>query len=113
MKNFSSEHKGNVAVVYSQVDKLDSTNAPELKSLFIYLNKSANNLIVLDMSQTKYCDSSGLSAILIANRLCKDTSGSFHLAGLQPDVLKLIQIAQLDKVLNLSENLDSALATLK
>lgn len=113
MKNFSSEHKGNVAVVYSQVDKLDSTNAPELKSLFIHLNKSANNLIVLDMSQTKYCDSSGLSAILIANRLCKDTSGSFHLAGLQPDVLKLIQIAQLDKVLNLSENLDSALATLK
>tara|TARA_E500000331_G_scaffold243450_1_gene233806 strand:+ start:51 stop:392 length:342 start_codon:yes stop_codon:yes gene_type:complete len=113
MKNFSSEHKGNVVVVYSQVDKLDSTNAPELKSLFIHLNKSANNLIVLDMSQTKYCDSSGLSAILIANRLCKDTSGSFHLAGLQPDVLKLIQIAQLDKVLNLSENLDSALASLK
>tara|TARA_B100000524_G_scaffold104094_1_gene50099 strand:- start:16954 stop:17295 length:342 start_codon:yes stop_codon:yes gene_type:complete len=113
MKNFSSEHKGNVAVVYSQVDKLDSTNAPELKSLFIHLNKSANNLIILDMSQTKYCDSSGLSAILIANRLCKDTSGSFHLAGLQPDVFKLIQIAQLDKVLNLSENLDSALASLK
>ena len=113
MKNFSSEHKGNVAVVYSQVDKLDSTNAPELKSLFIHLNKSANNLIVLDMSQTKYCDASGLSAILIANRLCKDTSGSFHLAGLQPDVLKLIQIAQLDKVLNLSENLDSALVSLK
>ena len=113
MKNFSSEHKGNVAVVYSQVDKLDSTNAPELKSLFIHLNKSANNLIVLDMSQTKYCDSSGLSAILIANRLCKDTSGSFHLAGLQPEVLKLLQIAQLDKVLNLSENLDSALASLK
>ena len=113
MKNFSSEHKGNVAVVYSQVDKLDSTNAPELKSLFIHLNKSANNLIVLDMSQTKYCDSSGLSAILMANRLCKDTSGSFHLAGLQPDVLKLIQIAQLDKVLNLSKNLDSALGSLK
>lgn len=113
MKNFSSEHKGNVAVVYSKVDKLDSTNAPELKSLFIHLNKSANNLIVLDMSQTKYCDSSGLSAILIANRLCKDTNGAFHLAGLQPDVLKLIQIAQLDKVLNLSENADSAIATLK
>ena len=64
------------------------------------------------MSQTKYCDSSGLSAILIANRLCKDTNGSFHLAGLQPNVLKLIQIAQLDKVLNLSENTDSAIATL-
>ncbi len=113
MKNFSSEHKGNIAVVYAHVEKLDSSNAPELKGMFLHLNKGSNNLIVLDMSQTKYCDSSGLSAILIANRLCKDTSGSFHLAGLQPNVLKLIQIAQLDQVLNLCENLDSALVKLK
>jgi len=113
MKNFSSEHKGNVGVVYSNVDKLDSSNAPELKSLFIHLNKGSNNLIVLDMSKTKYCDSSGLSAILIANRLCKDTNGAFYLSGLQPDVFRLIQIAQLDQVLNLSENTESALASLK
>ena len=65
------------------------------------------------MSQTKYCDSSGLSAILIANRLCKDNSGTFCLAGLQPNVFKLIQIAQLDQVLNLCENVDSALVKLK
>ncbi|MEJ6589251.1 MAG: STAS domain-containing protein [Crocinitomicaceae bacterium] len=113
MKNFSSEHKGNIAVVYSQVDKLDSSNAPELKSMFLHLNKSSKNLIILDMSQTKYCDSSGLSAILIANRLCKDNSGTFCLAGLQPNVFKLIQIAQLDQVLNLCENVDSALVKLK
>ena len=38
MKNFTSEHKGKIAIVHSNVDKLDSTNAPELKSLFIHLN---------------------------------------------------------------------------
>ena len=113
MNNFSSEHIGNIAIVYSNVDKLDSSNAPELKGLFIHLNKGSNNLIILDMSKTKYCDSSGLSAILIANRLCKDTNGSFHIASLQPDVMKLIQIAQLDQVLNLSENMESAMASLK
>ena len=41
MNNFSSEHKGNIAIVYSNVDKLDSSNAPELKGLFIHLNKVA------------------------------------------------------------------------
>ena len=57
MENFTSEHKGKVTVVHSNVEKLDSTNAPELKSLFIHLNKGSNNKLVLDMSSTKYCDS--------------------------------------------------------
>lgn len=113
MENFTSEHKGKVAVVHSNVEKLDSTNAPELKSLFIHLNKGSNNKLVLDMSSTKYCDSSGLSAILIANRLCKDTNGSFSISNLQTNVFKLIQIAQLDKVLDIHNDLDTAVATLK
>ena len=113
MENFTSEHKGKVAVVHSNVEKLDSTNAPELKSLFIHLNKGSNNKLVLDMSSTKYCDSSGLSAILIANRLCKDTNGSFAISNLQTNVFKLIQIAQLDKVLDIHNDLDTAVAKLK
>ena len=113
MENFTSEHKGKVAVVHSNVEKLDSTNAPELKSLFIHLNKGSNNKLVFDMSSTKYCDSSGLSAILIANRLCKDTNGSFSISNVQANVFKLIQIAQLDKVLDIHDDLDAAIAKLK
>ena len=113
MEKFSSELKGKVAVVHSNVEKLDSTNAPELKSLFIHLNQKSNNLLVLDMSATKYCDSSGLSAILIANRLCKDTNGSFSISNVQSNVFKLIQIAQLDKVLSIHSNIDEAVAKIK
>jgi anti-anti-sigma factor len=61
------------------------------------------------MSKAKYCDSSGLSAILVANRLCKDTNGQFVLCGLQVNVQKLIEIAQLDKVLALAKDRDAAL----
>lgn len=113
MENFTSEHKGKVTVVHSNVEKLDSTNAPELKSIFIHLNKGSNNKLVLDMNSTKYCDSSGLSAILIANRLCKDTNGSFSISNVQANVFKLIQIAQLDKVLDIHDDLDAAVAKLK
>ncbi len=113
MKNFTSEHKGKIAIVHSNVDKLDSTNSPELKSLFIHLNNGSKNKLVLDLGSTKYCDSSGLSAILIANRLCKDTNGSFSIANVQSNVLKLIQIAQLDKVLDIHNDVDSAVSKLK
>ncbi|MBL1278826.1 MAG: STAS domain-containing protein [Fluviicola sp.] len=100
------------AVVKTNVEKLNAGNAPELKSeLLILSNKSVNN-IVIDMSSTKYCDSSGLSAILIANRMCKDTNGRFILCGLQDNVNKLVQIAQLDKVLTIVDSEKDALAIL-
>lgn len=103
-----SQDKG-TAVIKTNVEKLNAANAPDLKAELVVLSKNNVNNIVIDMSKTKYCDSSGLSAILVANRLCKDTSGKFALCGLQDNVLKLIQIAQLDKVLTIANNETEAL----
>ena len=102
--NFLTTQNKNEAVVKTNVEKLDASNASELKAELVLLNKNGVNNIVIDLSATKYCDSSGLSSILTANRLCKDTNGRFVLCGLQDNVTKLIQIAQLDKVLSITEN---------
>jgi len=102
--NFSVDPQGKIVVVSTNVEKLDASNAPELKSHFLQLNKVGSNFILLDLSKTKYCDSSGLSAVLIANRLCKDTTGGFALCGLQSNVQKMIEIAQLDKVLVIADS---------
>ena len=110
--NFSNEQIGNIIIVQSHVDKLDAGNAPELKAHFLHINKSGKNQMILDLSKTKYCDSSGLSAILIANRLCKDTNGRFAICGLQSNVQKMVEIAQLDKVLNISSSVDKGIDVL-
>lgn len=106
--NFTQQEKEKHTVVGSNVNKLDASNAPELKALFLMLNKTGINNIVLDLSQSKYCDSSGLSAILIGNRLCKDSGGVFVLSGLQPNVKKLIEISQLHNVLKIVAEADEA-----
>ncbi|MEO9531599.1 MAG: STAS domain-containing protein [Crocinitomicaceae bacterium] len=111
--NFSKEEKEKYTVVTSNVEKLDSTNAPELKSELVLINKNSVNNIVLDLSNSRYCDSSGLSAILIGNRLCKDSGGKFVLSGLQPNVQKLIEISQLNSVLNISESKKEAEASIE
>jgi anti-sigma B factor antagonist len=107
--NFQTTQQSGVAVVKTKVSKLDAVNAPELKAELLVLHKNGINRIVMDMTETKYCDSSGLSAILTANRLCKDTNGQFILCGLQNNVVKLVQIAQLDKVLVIVEDEKAAL----
>ena len=64
--------------------------------------------MVVDLSATKYCDSSGLSSILVANRLCKNVEGTFVLSALQDPVKKLITISQLDTILNITPTVDEA-----
>jgi anti-anti-sigma factor len=106
--NFTLNQTENVAIIASGVEKLNALNAQELKEMLFQLQKSGVNHVVLDMSATRYCDSSGLSAILLANRICKEASGKFILCGLQENVEKLIQMAQLDKVLTVTKNQQQA-----
>ena len=60
------------------------------------------------MSDTRYCDSSGLSSILVANRLCKNANGVLVLSGLQESVKKLVAISQLDTILKITIGITDA-----
>ncbi len=91
-------------------EKLLSTNAPQLKTELIMLNTEGIRNVILDLSDVAHIDSSGLSAILIGNRICKEASGTFILTGLNDQVRRLIEISQLEPVLNIiptvSESVD-------
>ena len=99
--NFVIENKERYTLIRAQIEKLDTNHAPELKSNLVQLNGQGVKNIVVDLSKTRYCDSSGLSAILVASRLCKGANGTFVLAELQEPVMKLITISQLHTVLNI------------
>jgi anti-anti-sigma factor len=70
-----------------------------LKSELIKVHTNGERNLVLDVSECDYCDSSGLSAILVANRLCEDAMGTFVLTGLQRDFEQIIRISMLHTVL--------------
>jgi anti-sigma B factor antagonist len=90
-------------------EKLDATISPELKSTFVSMNAEGTKSFVVDLNHVKYVDSSGLSAILIANRLCNDQEGTLVLTGVTEHVLKLIKISQLDKVLSIVPTVEEAI----
>ena len=110
--DFIVDSDKSTATIITNVERLNAGNAPELKAELVLLNKQGVNNIVIDMSKTKFCDSSGLSAVLVANRLCKDTGGRFAICGLQENVQKMIEISQLDKVLIITSGIDDALKAL-
>ena len=106
--NFEIEKKDNYVVVKVKVEKLDSQISPSLKSELVVLNADEFKNIIIDLADTRYCDSSGLSAILVANRLCKNSGGTFVLCALQRSVSKLISISQLDTILIITPTLEEA-----
>lgn len=79
--------------------KLTSVVAPELKAEIVVLTHDGFKNMIFDLSEVQYCDSSGLSAILVAYRSCRDNNGFFVLSGVQDHVRKLISISQLDGML--------------
>lgn len=98
---YSIDKQDTYTVLDLNEEKLDSAISPNLKSEFVTLNAEGIRNVVLDLSQVKYTDSSGLSAILVANRLCKDAGGTLALAGVSDHTMKLIKISRLDSVLNI------------
>lgn len=92
-------------------EKLDSSVAPGLKSELITLHAEGVRNIVLDLSEVKYTDSSGLSALLVGNRILQEDGGIFVLVSLSDHTSKLIKISQLDSVLNILPTVEEGVDT--
>ncbi len=82
-------------------EKLDTQLAPTLKSEMVTLYQSGAKNLIINMDKVKYVDSSGLSALLVANRLSNDVKGTLVITGVQDHVMKLLKISKLDGVFNL------------
>ncbi len=106
---FAVEPKDKLVVISTNIEKLDALQAPELKSEIVLQNKAGVRNIVLDLTSTRYIDSSGLSAILVANRLCRDANGTCVITGLQEAVKKLIALSQLETILKITPTVNEAI----
>ena len=111
--DFKVEQQPNYTLIRVLHEKLDTHVAPSLKSELVLISGNGEKNIILDLSKCRYCDSSGLSSILVANRLCKNAGGVFVLTGLNDAVERLITISQLDTVLNITMNVEGAVAMIE
>ena len=98
---YSVEKREKYVVILLQEGKLNSLTAPKLKSELVLFNAEGFNSIILDLKEVQFVDSSGLSSILVAHRLCKEAGGTFVLCNLSDAVKKLIKISQLEGILNI------------
>lgn len=108
MKFTVDKHEKYILVKLNE-SKLNSLITPQLKSELILINTEGQRNIILDLSQVKFADSSGLSSLLVGHRLCKNSSGVFILVGLCDAVSRLVSISQLESVLSIVPTSEDAI----
>ncbi|MEI6680156.1 MAG: STAS domain-containing protein [Mariniphaga sp.] len=106
--NYTVQKEANYSCIKVVRERLDSFISPELKAEFVKLTNNGDCNIILDLAECKYCDSSGLSAILVGNRLCEDTEGTFIICNLSQGVEKMIKMAMLDSILLITAGVEEA-----
>ena len=106
---YSIDKQEKYAVFTLHEENLNSLLAPMLKTEFKVLNEEGLPNFILDLTDVKFVDSSGLSAILTAKRLWEDV-GAFVITGVNnSNVKKLIEISKLDSVLTIIPTVDESI----
>lgn len=99
MIKYTLEKTEQYTLIQLHTEKIDALRTPQLKTELATLHAEGVKSFIIDFNDVKYVDSSGLSAILLADRIYKGANGILVLYGLQDSVKKLIAISQLNKIL--------------
>ncbi|MBZ0200847.1 MAG: STAS domain-containing protein [Ignavibacteriaceae bacterium] len=112
--NFEIKRTDDISIFKLNEKRLDTNISGLVKGEFTMLLKVEGvTKLILDLSEIETCDSSGLSAILVANRILNTTGGQMRLAAPSEKVYSLIKITQLDRVLPVCTTVNEAFDELK
>ncbi len=110
---YTVDHIDNQATLILHESHLNAENSSSLKGELIVLCRSGIDVLFVDLGEVIYCDSSGLSAMLMAHREMAAAGGYAIYYSLSPEVAGLIELARLDRVLYIYPTKEEALSDLE
>jgi len=84
-----------------ETKSLDHNIAADLKAELIFLQKEIDNQFIIDLKDVSKCDSSGLSVLLLSERLEREKKRTLILQNVNANVRDLMKIARLDRVFDI------------
>lgn len=97
------EQNGHLIASLADTDRLNAAVASEIKSdLTDQLSGNAN--LVVNLSNIKFIDSTGIGVLISALKTARQHNGSFKLCAIQKDVMSLLSLMKLDKVFDIYDN---------
>jgi anti-sigma B factor antagonist len=99
-----------VLVIQVQEDNLDASNVRDFREGMQKLIQDQTR-VVLDMSNLKFVDSSGLGALISCLRDTNGRKGDFRLCNMSRSVLALFELMRMHRVFSIHETAEGAVAS--
>jgi anti-anti-sigma factor len=105
-----SEEQG--ATLLALEGEIDLHASPRLREALQEIAESKAEVLLVDFSDVKYIDSSGLATLVEYVRESKAFNGRLALFGLQPKVKMVFELVRLNELFTIADTKENALAAL-
>jgi anti-anti-sigma factor len=96
--------------------EIDAANADHLRAAIAAAGGTGGtggtgpSLLVIDMGDTAFCDSTGLNVLVRAHRRLEEAGGELRLVARQPTLLRIFSVTGMDSMFRIFPTLGAALA---
>ncbi|MCR6630034.1 MAG: STAS domain-containing protein [Magnetospirillum sp.] len=102
-------HETGGAVVVALAGEIDLQYSPNVRRQLMDLMFARRDVLV-DLARVVYIDSSGIASLVEAYQMARKNATRFVLVAVSQPVLRVLQLARLDKVFTLADSVEAALA---
>lgn len=95
--------------IISAVGRLNAASAAILKDEMKAQVASGHSFLVIDLKETAFVDSSGLSALVSGLKLTREQGGTLSLSGLNEQTSTVLKLTLLDRIFQIYPDVDHAL----
>jgi anti-sigma B factor antagonist len=107
----STRRKGKITIFDLSGD-IDFANSPRVRdSVLREIRESHTPLVVVNLSQVRYIDSSGVASLVEGLKASRDLGSRFILCGLSTSAREVLQLSRLIKVFEVYDNEEQAMAS--
>ena len=107
------DRKDGILLLYLEGnDSLDCSTAADVRTRI--LDKiDGNSDVILDLSRVQFVDSAGLGVLITVYKATRTRGRQARFAGVRPEVHHIMEMIHLNRILELSTNVSSAIRDLK
>jgi anti-sigma B factor antagonist len=106
-----SERSVGEATIIVIVGNIDLISSPELRKVLLReLREKRTPRVIVNMTEVRYIDSSGVASLVEGLKASRDTGLRFALVGLSKGAREVLQLSRLIKIFEIHDNEEQALA---
>lgn len=111
--NYTIEHKDNIVIFDIKNKTVESNISADFKARMLIVAQPDIDALIINMSNVEAIDSSGLGALLLANRQLSEHNIPIALVGVTDFVRSLMSMTKIDEIFDFYDTVDEALEDLQ